>query len=65
MRNARNMDGFTLAGFIRRVKAERDTTCSLLTGWRSAWDEICEEEWGFGFTVSQALERIEKTEGVD
>jgi hypothetical protein len=60
----RNVDGFTLAGFIRRVKAERDQQCSLLTGWRPDWDGICEEEWRFGFLPVQALERIEEREGL-
>jgi hypothetical protein len=64
MRNARNEDNITLAGFIRRVKLEQAVSCSQLTDWRPSWDAICEDFWNFGFTPEQTLEAIEESEGL-
>lgn len=66
MRAERNDDGFTLAGYLRRVKQEARDNFSDLSAdaWRRDWDGIAEDFWTFGFTPSQALEAIEEREGL-
>ena len=60
----RKVEGLSLAGFIKRVKAEREESCSLLVGWRPEWEGLCEEFWSFGFIPASALEAIEEKEGL-
>ena len=60
----KNASGYTLQGYIRRVQKEAKENYSQLTTWRVSWNGLCEDFWKFDFAPSQALEAIEKQEGV-
>jgi len=66
MRAFRNLDGFTLAGFIKRARViMREDHPSMPDVWKTDWDGICEDHWGVELAPFQAVEAILKREGFD
>jgi len=63
----RNLDGFTLAGFIKRAKTIlREEHPELPNDiWHERWSGICEDHWNVELIPQQAVDAILITEGFE
>jgi hypothetical protein len=62
LKRPRNRLGFTLDGFVVRVREVANEHGSLIVGWRPEWTGICEDFWKFDLSPEEALEAIEERE---
>jgi hypothetical protein len=59
------LNGTSLAGFIKRAKAVMAEERPDVPGWLPRFDDICADHWRFGLMPHQAVDAIAASEGLD